>query len=88
MSAFPCRRCTRLFEALVLQLLAVNGRVVRKVGLHRKTLSELASRDGGGQVAGVPAKETRRPFESLAITLIQKLFRWATPVRQSVASTV
>ena len=35
----------------------------------------------------LPRIRTRRPCESLAITLIQRHFRWAMVFRQSVAST-
>jgi hypothetical protein len=72
-SGFGSGGCTRLFEALVLPLIAANGRVAR-VDSRRETLSELAIRDVGDQVARVPGTGTRRPFEYLAIPLIQRLF--------------
>ena len=43
-SGFGSEDLTRLSEVLTQQLIAVNGRVARKVGSRRVTLSELAIR--------------------------------------------
>ena len=43
-SGFGSEGLTRLSEVLAQQLIAVNGRVARKVGSRRETLSELAIR--------------------------------------------
>ena len=70
------------------QLIPVNERVARKIGSRRKPLSEQAIRVVVRTGLPVfPRIGTRRPCESLAITLIQQHFREAMAFRQCVALT-
>ncbi len=79
---------TRLSEVLEQQLISVNERVARKIGSRREPLSEQEVRVVVGTKLPVfPRIGTRRPLESLAITLIQRHFRQTMAFRQSVAST-
>ena len=87
-SGFGPEGLTRLTKVLEKQLIAVNERVAREIGSRRESLSEQAIRVVvGTRLPVFPRIGTRRPFESLAITLIQRYFRQAMAFRQSVAST-
>ena len=87
-SGFGPERLTRLSKVLEQQLTRVNERVARKIGWRREPLSEQAIRlVVGTRLPVFPWIGTRRPCESLAITLIQRHFRQAMAFRQSVAST-
>ena len=88
-SGFGSEDLTRLSEVLAQQLIAVSERVARKIGCRREPLSEQAIRVAvGTRLPVFPRIGTRRPCESLAITLIQRHFRQAMAFRQSVALTV
>ena len=77
-SGFGPEGLTRLSKALEQQLIAVNGRVARKIGSRREPLSEQAIRVVvGTRLPVLPRIGTRRPCESSAITLIQGYFRQA-----------
>ena len=79
---------TRLFKVLEQQLIPMNERVARRIGSRREPLSEQAIRVVVETRLPLFLRiGTRRPCESLAITLIQRHFRWAMVFRQSVAST-
>ena len=87
-SGFGPEGLTRLSKALQQQLIAVNEWVARKNGSRQKPLTEQAIRVVvGARLSVFPRIGTRRPCESLAITLIQRYFRQAMAFRQSVAST-
>ena len=87
-SGFGPEGLTRLPKVLEQQLMPVNERVARKIGSRREPLSEQAIRVVvGTRLPVFPRIGTRRPCESLAITLIQRHFRQAMAFRQSVAST-
>ena len=88
-SGFGPEGLTGLSKVLEQQLVPVNERVARKIGSRREPLSEQAIRDVvGTRLPVFPRIGTRRPCESLAITLIQRHFRKAMAFRQSVALTV
>ena len=76
-SSFGPEGLTRLSKVLEQKLIPVNERVVRKIGAHREPLSEQAIRAVvGTRLPMFPRVGTRRPCESLAITLIQRHFRY------------
>ena len=87
-SGFGPEGLTRLFKVLEQQLIPMNERVARRIGSRREPLSEQAIRVVvETRLPLFPRIGTRRPCESLAITLIQRHFRWAMVFRQCVAST-
>ena len=87
-SGFGPEGLTRLSKVLEQQLIAVNERVARKIGSRREPLSEQVIRVVvGTRLPVFPRIGTRRPYESLAITLIQRYIRQAMAFRQSVALT-
>jgi hypothetical protein len=87
-SGFGPEGLTRLSKVLQQQLIPVNEPVARKIGSHREPLSEQAIWVVvGTRLPVIPRIGTRRPCESLAITLIQRHFRRTMAFRQSVAST-
>ena len=87
-SSFGPEGLTRLSKVLEQQLIPVNERIARKIDSRREPLSEQAIRVVvGTKLPLFPRIGTRRPCESLAITLIQRHFRQAMVFRQGVAST-
>ena len=74
-SGFGPEGLTRLSKVLERQLIPVNELVARKIGLRREPLSEQAIRVVlGTRLPLFPRIGTRRPCESLATTLIQRIF--------------
>ncbi len=70
-SGFGPEGLTRLSKVLEQRLIPVNEGVARRIGLRREPLSEQAIRvDVKTRLPLFPRIGTRRPCESLAITLI------------------
>ncbi len=87
-SGFGPEGLTRLSKVLEQQLIPVNERVAREISSRREPLSEQAIRVVvRTRLRVFPWIGTRRPCESLAITLIQRHILQEMAFRQSVAST-